>query len=70
MEPPPAVLEGMVALRLYLDACPADNGALEVIPGSFRLGRIPHAEVVRLAQASPPPMSAPPMPATSWPCAG
>lgn len=30
----------MLAFRLHLDPCPAENGALRVLPGSHRLGRI------------------------------
>ena len=39
-EPPVAVLESMVTLRLHLDACDENNGPLEVVPGSHRLGRL------------------------------
>ena len=38
VQPPHEVLEGMVALRLHLDDCPAENGALRVLPGSHRAG--------------------------------
>jgi len=41
VQPPVPVLERIVALRVHLDDCPAENGALEVVPGSHRLGRIP-----------------------------
>ncbi|MFK7959351.1 MAG: phytanoyl-CoA dioxygenase family protein [Phycisphaerales bacterium] len=33
---PITLLERMVAVRLHLDPCPADNGALLVLPGSHR----------------------------------
>ncbi|MBA3685550.1 MAG: phytanoyl-CoA dioxygenase family protein [Planctomycetes bacterium] len=36
VEPPRALLDGMLALRLHLDAVDADNGPLTVIPGSHR----------------------------------
>lgn len=36
--PPLAILEQMLALRLHLDDCDETNGALEVMPGSHRLG--------------------------------
>ncbi len=42
---PAAVLEGMLTLRLHLDACPVANGALRVLPGSHRLGRLTAAEL-------------------------
>jgi Phytanoyl-CoA dioxygenase (PhyH) len=40
VEPPTDVLERLVALRIHLDDCPADNGALGVVPGSHRRGKI------------------------------
>jgi ectoine hydroxylase-related dioxygenase (phytanoyl-CoA dioxygenase family) len=33
----------MITIRLHLDDTPASNGALRVIPGSHRFGRIPAA---------------------------
>ncbi|CAN1565076.1 Phytanoyl-CoA dioxygenase [Fimbriimonadaceae bacterium] len=36
--PPVEVLELCVALRIHLDPCPADNGPLQVIPGSHHMG--------------------------------
>jgi ectoine hydroxylase-related dioxygenase (phytanoyl-CoA dioxygenase family) len=36
--PPVGVLENMVAVRIHLDDCDRDNGALRVIPGSHRHG--------------------------------
>lgn len=46
VQPPVRVLEGIVALRIHLDDCPAENGALEVVPGSHLQGRI-SAEALR-----------------------
>jgi ectoine hydroxylase-related dioxygenase (phytanoyl-CoA dioxygenase family) len=40
VQPPVAVLEDIVAIRLHLDDCDEDNGALRVVPGSHRLGRL------------------------------
>jgi len=40
VQPPAAVLERMVTIRMHLDPCPATNGALRVMPGTHRLGRI------------------------------
>jgi ectoine hydroxylase-related dioxygenase (phytanoyl-CoA dioxygenase family) len=37
---PAEVLEGMVILRVALDAATAANGALELLPGSHRFGRL------------------------------
>lgn len=47
VQAPLALLEGMITLRLHLDNTPAENGALHVITGSHRLGKIPSAEVTR-----------------------
>ncbi len=41
VQPPVGILEHMVNLRLHLDSCGPDNGALEVIPGSHRRGLSP-----------------------------
>lgn len=38
VQPPVAVLERMVTLRVHLDDCGAGNGALRVLPGSHRGG--------------------------------
>jgi hypothetical protein len=40
VQPPIAVMERMVALRLHLDDCLEDNGPLQVLPGSHRAGRL------------------------------
>lgn len=40
VQPPVSLLEGMVTIRLHLDETSATNGALRVIPGSHRNGRI------------------------------
>ena len=39
-EPPVAVLQQMLAVRVYLDQSDADNGPLCVIPGSHGLGKL------------------------------
>jgi hypothetical protein len=46
--PPDRVLAGLVALRLHLDDCPIDNGALAVLPGSHARGRWTPAELAAL----------------------
>jgi len=40
VQPPRQVLEKLVALRLHIDECGAEDGALKVVPGSHRAGRI------------------------------
>lgn len=48
VQPPPAVLDGMVAVRLHIDDSGSDNGPLRVIPGSHRSGRLPGNKQVAL----------------------
>jgi len=38
VQPPAAVLQNMVALRVHLDDCPIDNGPIKFIPGSHAVG--------------------------------
>lgn len=40
VQPPPSLLASSLAVRLHVDACPVESGALRVVPGSHRLGRI------------------------------
>lgn len=40
VQPPPAILEKMVALRIHLDDCPEENGAIKFVPGSHSHGFI------------------------------
>ena len=45
VQPPAEVLEHMVSVRLHLDNCGEENGALRVIPGSHLHGRIPEEDI-------------------------
>jgi len=38
VQPPVAVLEQLTAVRLHIDDCPAESGALRVVPGSHANG--------------------------------
>ena len=40
VQPTTEVLQRIVTIRVHLDPCPASNGALRVMPGSHKLGRI------------------------------
>jgi hypothetical protein len=40
VQPPVSVLAGLVAARVHLDTCDERNGAMRVVPGSHRLGRL------------------------------
>jgi hypothetical protein len=48
VEPPAAVLAGLIALRIHFDDCPASNGALAVVPGSHRHGKLGDAALAAL----------------------
>lgn len=43
VQPPKEILEGLVGVRLHLDACGSENGPLRVVPGSHRAGRLSDA---------------------------
>lgn len=45
VQPPASVLENMLSVRVHIDDCTEENGALRVIPGSHRHGRIPEEEI-------------------------
>lgn len=48
VEPPFAVIEQMVTLRIHLDPVPADNTPLLIAPGLHRFGRVPEAHIPAL----------------------
>lgn len=48
VQPPAWVLESMISVRLHLDVCGEENGALRVIPGSHLRGRIPEEEIASI----------------------
>ncbi len=50
VQPPVAVLEQILTVRLHLDPADESNGALWVSPGSHRLGRLPNEEAVSVAE--------------------
>ncbi|HEU0043237.1 phytanoyl-CoA dioxygenase family protein [Sphingomonas sp.] len=45
VEPPFALIEHMVTLRIHLDAVPADNAPLLIAPRSHQLGRLTEREI-------------------------
>ncbi|HIE00037.1 MAG TPA: phytanoyl-CoA dioxygenase [Thiotrichaceae bacterium] len=53
VQPPTSVLENMLTLRIHLDDCMVENGALSVIPGSHRRGRMSHIQIQALRQVTP-----------------
>lgn len=53
VQPPMALLERMLTLRLHLDGTDESNGALRVIAGSHRHGRLDAAKLQELRDAQP-----------------
>lgn len=49
VHPPAAVLEQMLAVRLHFDSTDVSNGALRVLPGTHRSGRLSDEQISRLA---------------------
>lgn len=54
VQPPASVLERMITVRLHLDDCFAENGPVNVIPGSHRHGRLSAAGIERLRAGTAP----------------
>ncbi|PAX07388.1 phytanoyl-CoA dioxygenase [Sphingomonas lenta] len=50
VEPPFAVIEAMVTLRVHLDDVPADNAPLLVAPGSHKLGRLAEPNIAGVVE--------------------
>lgn len=49
-QPPREILENIVSLRIHLDPCPAENGAIKFIAGSHADGILESAEVPKRAE--------------------
>jgi Phytanoyl-CoA dioxygenase (PhyH) len=50
VEAPFDILKNMFSLRLHLDHCGAENGALKILPGSASLGKLVDSEVRELSK--------------------
>ncbi len=50
VEPPFALLERMVTIRVHLDPVDAKNAPLRIVPGSHRLGRLPEASIKHIVE--------------------
>ena len=53
VQPPASILYNMLSVRLHLDNCGVENGALRVIPGSHRWGRIPEEQIPTIRERTP-----------------
>jgi ectoine hydroxylase-related dioxygenase (phytanoyl-CoA dioxygenase family) len=58
VQPPAAILETMLAVRIHLDDCNEENGPVRVIPGSHQHGRLT-AEQIRTIPSTVPSISCP-----------
>ena len=48
VQPPVTILERMLAVRIHLDDCGERNGALRVLPGTHRMGRLSNERIQEL----------------------
>ena len=53
VEPPRAILQHMLTVRLFVDDCNEDNGPLHVVVGSHHQGRIAGGEMSAVVQHGP-----------------
>lgn len=53
VRPPAYVLESMIAVRIHLDDCDRENGALYVVPGSHKLGIMQEASIAKHVEHGP-----------------
>jgi ribosomal protein L13 len=53
VQAPGHLLEQMLTIRLHLDDCDETNGALRVLPGSHRLGRLAAERIQQLREHHP-----------------
>jgi len=53
VQPPAEFLEQMVTVRVHLDDCTAENGALRVIPGSHQHGKISSEKMEDIRNTAP-----------------
>jgi len=51
VQPPVEILERMLTVRLHLDDCDENNGALRVLSGSHRSGRLSAKDIQKFRQA-------------------
>lgn len=53
VQPPPAILEDMITIRIHLDDTDETNGALRVLPRSHTRGRLASQDIERLRNEIP-----------------
>jgi ectoine hydroxylase-related dioxygenase (phytanoyl-CoA dioxygenase family) len=52
VQPPASVSERMLSVRIHLDDCSESNGALRVLPGTHRLGRLNAVQIAEQQRMS------------------
>ena len=52
VEPPFAILDRMITMRVHLDDVNAENAPLLIVPGSHRLGRVAEGEIDGVVEAA------------------
>ena len=53
VQPPIEILEKLLTLRIHLDNCDRNNGALKIIPGSHRYGKLALTDIEQWKKSSP-----------------
>lgn len=53
VQPPREILESMTTIRIHLDDCDLENGALKVVPGSHTAGKLIASEIAIWAKMNP-----------------
>ena len=53
VQPPTPILEKILAVRIHLDSCLPNNGALKVLPKTHQIGRLSSAHIAALRQQIP-----------------
>jgi len=54
VQPPKDILEQIISLRIHLDPCPKDNGAIKFVAGSHHSGLLDQAEIPGIIERSTP----------------
>jgi ectoine hydroxylase-related dioxygenase (phytanoyl-CoA dioxygenase family) len=53
VQPPAAILETMLAVRIHIDDCAEENGPVRVVPGSHERGRLSAEQIRTISSTSP-----------------
>ncbi|MBX9724393.1 MAG: phytanoyl-CoA dioxygenase family protein [Candidatus Obscuribacterales bacterium] len=53
VQPPTSVLENIIALRVHLDSCEEENGAIRFIPGSHKVGKLEPSDIAEWRKNTP-----------------